>query len=169
MKHTIRLSLLIVFAVVTTGMLAWTQESSQETKSTAHPVTWEQMVAKIRAVLTQKADKDMKGLVPAKPEAPASPKFFTLTKAEAVTLAKLGKSDDGKTLQRADMDVPGDIIRVDYSCSAPYDRCGHTYPCDATCGLNQSLVKGHHYTWWTKTDDGNPDVLYTFAVHYSAP
>ncbi|SRR6266849_2738823 len=168
MKYTGRFFPMLLVAAIAVSAAVWAQERAQESKN-LQSVTWRQMQAKIRAVLTSKAEKDMKGVVSATAEAPGSPKFFTINKTEATANALHGKSDDGMGLQRADMEVPGDIIRVDYSCSAPYDRCGHTYICDKTCGLNQSMQKGHHYTWWTKTDDGNGDVLYTFAVHYSMP
>ena len=169
MKNKRHCPLLMLFGLLLLTVAVGSPVMSQETQTTAQPTTWAAIVLKMHKILSAKADMDMKGVAPAKPEAPGSPKYFSLTKGEATANAKQGLANDGKALQRADMDVPGDIIRVDYGCTAPYDRCGHTYPCDASCGLNQSNVNGHHYTWYMKTDDGNRDVLYTFAVHYSVP
>jgi hypothetical protein len=168
MKLPNRLLLTFCAFAFSVGTLVSAQEQTKETKTTAHEATWNQIQAKMHAIFAAKPSADMKGLVPTKPEAPNSPKYFYLNKTEAAKNAGNTKTQDGKTFQKGDFFVPGNIISVSWSCAGPGDSCQHTFNCDAACGANQSMADNNHYIWFTKTDDGN-ETLYTFVIHFEKP
>lgn len=163
-KH---LSLLVVVCLCVSVAFAQGGGSTTATK-----VNWNQLAAKIKAVMTAKNNGRDPELTTnaAATEDPRSPYYYYVTKTQASNNAQHAQAPDGKALQKADFELPGDVFRVDYGCSAPYNRCGHTFPCDGgQCGPNnESRMQGHHYAWFMKTDDGN-DLVYSFAVHFQKP
>jgi hypothetical protein len=141
--------------------------SSGPTITPATKSTWNQVQAKMKAILSARATKDIQGNDYHGTEAPGSPAYFNITKTVTMKNAGHTKAQDGKDLLLAPFTAPGTIIAVSFSCTGPGDSCQHTYGCDAACTGHPSPweISGPHGTWWGKTDDGNEN-LYTITVHY---
>jgi|SRR5713101_7001313 len=94
-------------------------------------------------------------------------KQFNITKGDPNVKALEACGDHG-TCFSVDMNAPGTITSIDYSCEG--SACGWVHPCPdgGNCNQrpNQYEISGSSATWYGWTNSGDPHAVYKFRIHY---